>query len=346
MGKPIRLMSREEGEKDFSYHTQYITSTAASVCIRLKGLKGNRFKTPKMLWRQLVEKKIEEINPEDDEILADKLLAGSILEKAIIEMANIKQFELFKGKTIKQGTQIYGRDDIPWIADNPDAFLWNDKTGKVEGVVEVKNVGELSETSWADGVPDYYYWQVVHHNLVLGLPCYVLALFGGYKLKLYEVFIPEEDRKLLFEAEEALWNMVRDKIEPMAFAEDVVGKINYGKETSIEAKNKIKELLKEYFKLQEEADKLDDITRKMNDLKARIMDIMESKKVITDIATVSIASRKIFDEDSFQADNPDLSKEFLVLKFDEKLLKQKYHNLYNKYKIDKGINYLMIRKKA
>lgn len=84
---------------------------------------------------------------------------------------------------------------------------------KAEYGVEVKTSQRYDD--WRNGVPNYYYWQVVHYANVTGInDWYVLALIGVNDFKSFKLRITKEDKDKLLESELKFWERVQYDVPP------------------------------------------------------------------------------------------------------------------------------------
>lgn len=89
-----------------------------------------------------------------------------------------------------------------------------DKDGNTY-ILEIKTADARLKDDWTNGVPDYYYPQVLHYMCVTGYrKAYVAVLIGGNHYDEFELEYDEADAKFLIEQEEKFWELVTSNTMP------------------------------------------------------------------------------------------------------------------------------------
>lgn len=167
----------------------------------------SRWKTPLQLWAE----KTGQVEPED---LSDKeyVELGSELEDFIA-----KKFEKKTGLKVRRAPQIYKNGDCDWMRCQVDRLV----TG-TDDLLECKNASAWKEKEWAgEEIPVEYILQVSWQLMITGRKTgYIAVLIGGNKFIWKKI---EADRELfdkMIDAAAKFWEMVQNKIPPVAEADD------------------------------------------------------------------------------------------------------------------------------
>ncbi len=162
-------------------------------------MNANKFSNRNALWRV---KTGRDERPDLSNIESVKW--GNILETPILQEL-LKQLELPFHESHQQA----------WLEDG-----WRvgyvDYRISPDHIIEIKTTGSWAESEWDDGVPPYYYWQLVHYMLIDPRITHatVACLIGGQKLVTHTVHRDEYDILALKAAEDEFYRMVIDDIEP------------------------------------------------------------------------------------------------------------------------------------
>ena len=254
--------------------------------------------------------------PEFSEEQLKSMEFGSRFEDAVAQFFCYK-----KGLgVIRNGNMAYWKKDMPYFICHPDRIgKGKDSLGR-RFAVEIKCVKPYSEGWGEDGsseIPDGYYFQVQGY-FACGVPCDVVyvACMRGNRVYIYEIL--PDDEVIAF---------IREKVRQT--------KESFDRGEAPEASG-YKEAASHYFrKLNAEAEGrpagdegrklwaemlanhkiLNDATAKEDELKAKMVTLMgDAPSVITvgddgkikALAKVSESHRKVFDKDTFKAENAEL----------------------------------------
>lgn len=147
---------------------------------------------------------------------------------------------------------------------NLDGVLKDRNTGDC-GVLEIKTTNAFNYKDWeGDVVPQYYYAQVQHYLMLTGYKfAYIAVLIGGNHYKDFKIERSEEDIALIREkATEFYKENILKQIPPMPDGSDAY--MNYLKKKAMDIEN---DTVVEFVDLEEKAQKVKDIGKKINNLK-------------------------------------------------------------------------------
>ena len=127
------------------------------------------------------------------------------------------------GHKIQKKNSAYIHPTYPFFKGHVDRLICNE-----DGILEIKNVGHFAAKDWAkphddfnqphpDGVPKYYYWQVMFYMYLSGKKfANFAAFFEGNRLGIYH--IPRDEEAIAYMEKNALkfWNDVQEKNPPLA----------------------------------------------------------------------------------------------------------------------------------
>ncbi len=103
----------------------------------------------------------------------------------------------------------------PWAQASLDYEVKDPDLGW--GVLEIKTAGQRSEDKWEDGVPLFYQTQVAHYLSVTGRAfADVAVLIGGQDYREYRIMRDEDDIRSVEVAVDEFWQRVRTGEEPTA----------------------------------------------------------------------------------------------------------------------------------
>lgn len=115
--------------------------------------------------------------------------------------------------------------DYPWLIGSIDGELLEKETGR-KGILEIKTAeirNGIQADQWKGGIPQHYFWQVLHYLLVTGFDFVVVKAQLKYKFddlrlvtKHYRFNRDEVDDLLdtLFEEEKKFWAYVENDLRP------------------------------------------------------------------------------------------------------------------------------------
>jgi putative phage-type endonuclease len=166
-----------------------------------------------------------------DPVRDEKFFWGHELEAAIA-----RGFSKRTGIKVQRSKEpFYRSEKYPFMGGHLDFELADGS----RTIVECKNIeffggdwGEpnpLDEDS-SDLVPLYYLAQCDHYMVIRDAPCaYLIALFGGCRLRIYRINRARTREELLVRAEEIMWDRVqRDDPPPFTGVDDIILGIKSG----------------------------------------------------------------------------------------------------------------------
>ena len=154
-----------------------------------------------------------------------EVIVGQALESDIIKYAGEKYASYGLFMSAEEVYEKRAGDHDAWVSDfNDDVFA-----GHVDGIVMADDANYILEVktsrnldSWAEGVPEYYYWQVALYNEFIAKQdkaYVVLGITNEFTMKDYNSWIPNEKTVGMFEME-------IDREEVQAKMEEVRGWYN------------------------------------------------------------------------------------------------------------------------
>lgn len=167
----------------------------------------NRWCTPLMLWAL----KTGEIEPKD---LSDNeaVELGSELEDFVA-----KKFERKTGKSVRRSPKYYTHPKYDIFKCQVDRLVEG-----TDELLECKTASAWKEKEWAgEEIPQEYILQVLWQLMITGRSVgHIACLIGGQKFVYKEIHADEEMFKKMTEAALTFWEMVKNKIPPIAMGPD------------------------------------------------------------------------------------------------------------------------------
>jgi putative phage-type endonuclease len=174
----------------------------------------NPWKSPLALYAEKVNPIVEQEDREMFELAHE------------IEPLIAQRFAMKTGLGVEPDGRLLRSKDHSWMLATPDyqyfdsitnETLLKDITVILENPhpLELKSSGELKESDWVNGCPEYYLPQVNQQMLVLGVDRAAIAVRFGNKKQMH-AFVDRDEtlcRKIIY-AGEKFWQMVQDKNPP------------------------------------------------------------------------------------------------------------------------------------
>lgn len=265
-------------------------------------------------WSNAYELWLIKTGRKDKPDLSDKenVQWGNRLENAVLD--HVLQTEL-------NASRIAAMQQV-WIECNEHGFPMTGYADYFDGVnlVEIKTANAFSEKEWQAGVPDYYYWQVMHYMIALNLKkCLVACLVGGQKLYCHWVNYDEIAAYNLISAEREFYQCCIDDVAPpMAVVPEA--EIVNGMDVDVER------LCMEYLALNKELGKLEKLKK---ELAKNIQQLVGDNKTQVGMlykAAYTWQTRNGFDDKALAETMPEIHRQFTketgFYKLDIKEIKQ------------------------
>ena len=208
----------------------------------------------------------------------EKMYWGTQLESSIIKRWNKER--KFKSLAVLSATH----PTLPFIKGHPDAMFEDAKGNK--HIIECKTTDKDNIKNWSDGVPSYYYYQLVYYAMILNrhlnwakvqpvnMKYWIILLAGGNDYREFEVSITEDDMVYVEETASDFWlSHVTPKImpeytEPTKAINEHLYPTHDG--STIEADKFMNGLVKEYRNLKQ-------TTKKLCDEADRLKEVIKNK---------------------------------------------------------------------
>jgi predicted phage-related endonuclease len=130
----------------------------------------------------------------------DLMLAGLCAELAMAEFSRQKWgWDLIEGP--KDGAF---HSQYPFIFGLADRLRKTD--GQIDSIVEFKNQDISQIGKWEDGIPEKFKAQCYLYSSIFGLPCQVVACFGGNQYERFELPRDEATEKYILDACCQFWS--------------------------------------------------------------------------------------------------------------------------------------------
>lgn len=124
----------------------------------------------------------------------DLMLAGTCAELAMAEFCRLKYgWNLIEGPKDGAFHPVY-----PFIYGLVDRLKKN-SDGQIDSIVEFKNQHWSQQEKWEDGIPEKFKAQGYLYSSIYGLPCQIVACFGGNEYVHYELPRDEEVESFILE---------------------------------------------------------------------------------------------------------------------------------------------------
>lgn len=227
------------------------------------------FKTPLLVWYD----KKGRMPPEEE---SDQMLAGRLFEKPIIEM--------FRQKS---GYIVY--DEVP--PAKKEIGLSLPLVGHVDGLALVNGelvVVEVKNLNYFNNQFEQYRWQVLFYMYLYGLRrAFLVILRGGSQLLIYDYEYDEEAVQYMLQKlrEFDVYLITDTRPEPLGTEREV--EILLKLQTTVENTTEIEDaLLDEYVEL---GRKIKELERRQNEVKARILQVLEEHNANLGIGSLYMA---------------------------------------------------------
>ncbi|HPY04172.1 MAG TPA: YqaJ viral recombinase family protein [Spirochaetota bacterium] len=174
---------------------EHIGGTDASTIMH-----ANKYQTYYDLW-QIKTGRIQKPKPTPEQ--EEKMKWGLLLEKIITQ-------EYLKERGLEfQEENWQRRIEQDFRVGHPDYIISADE------IFDAKTTDKFLAQDWENGVPEYYYWQLVHYMGLTGAQFASIAcLCGGNRLFSYIIQRDEKMIEALWKAEEEFHRLVVEDIEP------------------------------------------------------------------------------------------------------------------------------------
>ena len=249
---------------------------------------------------QLYNEKIGEGEPIAE---SEPMFWGKTLEPLIRQRyADITGYEVVIPNTILR------HPAHEWMIANLDGIANNDRVLEIKTARIANGWGEAG----TDEIPDIYMAQVQHYMSVTGLKqADVAVLIGGNDFRIYEIPADEEVQALMIEKEAEFWHMVESKTppEPRTYSEL---KEKFGSASKAQEVQADESVLRAVQRLKE----ISAAKKEEDELRAVIMATLKESDTLvfgSDVIATWKAGKPVkrFDAKAFEAENPEIYKQFV-----------------------------------
>ena len=247
-----------------------------------------------------------------EDVESEKMSQGTAFEDYCA-----RKFSTETGYKVRRSHFMYRSKEFPWMIANVDRFLETGSANKIG--LECKCCSVWNKSAWSQGVPVYYYLQVMHYMIVLGIrEFYVAVTFLSDSFRYYHVKWDQEVADWLIEVERDFWiNNILMGISPSPDGSDICSNIlqqRYG-EAKRNSQIKLVGFDEMLDKRSELADEISRLQKEQNKIDQEIQVYMkENEKAVSDKYRVlwgNIETTR-FDSKRFKEEQPDLYQKYAV----------------------------------
>lgn len=296
------LDKRGMTEDDWQAYRQTQKGIGGSDVATILGL--NPYKTAFTLWLE----KTGQVKPApiDNEYVE----WGNILEPVIRD-----KFARETGFQVKENPYVLQHDDHDFMIANIDGEVFDFEKDEW-GVLEIKTASERMKGEWEEGPPHHYMLQIQHYLAVMDYNyAYVACLLGGNHFKYFEIIRDDYVIDKIISAEKEFMRMVEENISPeisghKADSEWLAATFPTANDEESELDPYLEVLAIRYTEIQKEIKDLQteaDYIKNQVKLQAKESKILRSDSVKITMPTIN---KIIFNSKEFEADHPDLYKQY------------------------------------
>lgn len=297
---PANMLTSTENmpyEQWLAYRKLGIGGSDASVVCGI-----NRYRSPVELW-------MNKTGQLPDEEAGEAAYWGAQLEPFVrTEFTKRTEVEISLVKQILQSSE------HPFMLANLDGVCEHPDLGPC--IFEAKTASAYKNGEWEDAIPDEYMCQVQHYMAVTGYRgAYIAVLIGGNSFNWKFIERDEELIAMLIELEADFWNHVQQGTPPPLDGSDASARFLRSffpdsVPSSIALPDQAEELIEQYRRFGEEADKAAEKKQEAENLLKQMLGENEAGTIGDSVVSWKTVCQERLDTKTLKAEHPMLFKKY------------------------------------